>query len=162
MTRSLRADIGVMISASHNAFQDNGIKLFGADGCKLDDTIEKAIEEKLASGMEEALALPADLGKAARLDDVLGRYAESVKRSLPRSEDLSGLKVVVDCANGAAYKVAPQTLWELRLMLSLSGWSRTGAISMMDTARRRRRIYKRPCWSIMRMSGLRWTGMATG
>ncbi|MCB1651791.1 MAG: phosphoglucosamine mutase [Alphaproteobacteria bacterium] len=113
LTRSLRADIGVMISASHNAFQDNGIKLFGADGCKLDDTIEKAIEEKLASGMEEALALPADLGKAARLDDVLGRYAESVKRSLPRSEDLSGLKVVVDCANGAAYKVAPQTLWEL-------------------------------------------------
>lgn len=113
LTRSLRADLGVMISASHNQFQDNGIKLFGADGYKLDDEIELQIEEQLERDMTEELALPADLGKAARLDDVLGRYAESVKRSLPRGESLEGLRVVVDCAHGAAYKVAPQVLWEL-------------------------------------------------
>lgn len=113
LTRSLRADVGVMISASHNNFQDNGIKLFGADGYKLDDALEKKIEAKLDAGLENDLALPGDLGKAARLDDVLGRYAEAVKRSLPRGESLEGLKVVVDCANGAAYKVAPQVLWEM-------------------------------------------------
>lgn len=113
LTRSLRADLGVMISASHNPFQDNGIKLFGADGYKLDDEIEREIEAQLEKDMTGALALPADLGKAARLDDALGRYAESVKRSLPRGESLEGLKIVVDCAHGAAYKVAPQVLWEL-------------------------------------------------
>ncbi len=113
LTRSLRADVGVMISASHNAFQDNGIKLFGANGQKLCDDLERAIEARLDNGFDDGLALPADLGKAARLDDVLGRYAESVKRSLPRGESLSGLKVVVDCAHGAAYKVAPQILWEM-------------------------------------------------
>lgn len=113
LTRSLRCDIGVMISASHNSFEDNGIKLFGADGRKLDDEIEKAIESKLSQDLSAGLAAPADLGKASRLDDCLGRYAESVKRSLPRGESLEGLKIVVDCANGAAYKVAPQILWEL-------------------------------------------------
>lgn len=113
LTRSLRADLGVMISASHNPFQDNGIKLFGADGYKLDDEIERQIEAQIEQDMTGALALPADLGKAARLDDALGRYAESVKRSLPRGESLEGLRIVVDCAHGAAYKVAPQVLWEL-------------------------------------------------
>ncbi len=113
LTRSLRADVGVMISASHNSFEDNGIKLFGADGYKLDDEIELEIEAALGGDLEKDLALPADLGKAARLDDTIGRYAESVKRSLPRGTTLQGLKVVVDCANGAAYKVAPQVLWEL-------------------------------------------------
>ncbi|MEZ5814166.1 MAG: phosphoglucosamine mutase [Alphaproteobacteria bacterium] len=113
LTRSLRADLGVMISASHNSFEDNGIKLFGADGYKLDDDIEREIEAALVGDMDESLALPADLGKAARLDDAIGRYAESVKRSLPRGTTLEGLKVVVDCAHGAAYKVAPQVLWEL-------------------------------------------------
>lgn len=113
LTRSLRADLGVMISASHNSYEDNGIKLFGPDGLKLDDEIELEIEAKMDNGLDEGLAAPADLGKAARLDDVLGRYAESVKRSLPRGESLDGLKVVVDCANGSAYKVAPQVLWEL-------------------------------------------------
>jgi len=113
LTRSLRADLGVMISASHNPFQDNGIKLFGPDGYKLDDDIEREIEAQIDQDMTAHLALPADLGKAARLDDALGRYAESVKRSLPRGESLEGLKIVVDCAHGAAYKVAPQVLWEL-------------------------------------------------
>ena len=113
LTRSLRADVGVMISASHNSFEDNGIKLFGADGFKLDDEIELEIEAALEGDLEADLALPADLGKAARLDDTVGRYAESVKRCLPRGTTLEGLKVVVDCAHGAAYKVAPQVLWEL-------------------------------------------------
>ncbi|MGH1398065.1 MAG: phosphoglucosamine mutase [Alphaproteobacteria bacterium] len=113
LTRSLRCDVGVMISASHNAFEDNGIKLFGADGYKLDDSLEGLIEAKLQGDMSGDLALPADLGKAARLDDVIGRYSEFVKRSLPRGFTFEGLKIVVDCANGAGYKVAPQVLWEL-------------------------------------------------
>jgi phosphoglucosamine mutase len=121
LTRSLRADLGVMISASHNGFQDNGIKLFGADGYKLDDEIEREIEARLETDLNSSLALPADLGKAARLDDVLGRYAESVKRSLPRGESLEGLKIVIDCAHGAAYKVAPQVLWELEAQVIAIG-----------------------------------------
>lgn len=126
LTRSLRCDIGVMISASHNSFEDNGIKLFGADGRKLDDEIEQAIEDRLGEDMSAGLAAPADLGKASRLDDCLGRYAEAVKRSLPRGESLSGLKVVVDCANGAAYKVAPQILWELEAQVIPIGVSPNG------------------------------------
>lgn len=113
LTRSLRCDVGVMISASHNSFEDNGIKLFGSDGRKLDDGIERDIETKLRDDMICDLAQPDALGKAARFDDALGRYAEFVKRSFPKGESLAGLKIVVDCANGAAYKVAPLVLWEL-------------------------------------------------
>src|ERR1700731_3006995 len=112
LTRSLRADIGVMISASHNPFQDNGIKLFGPDGYKLSDEIEAAIEAQVASG-HAPRAAPAHLGRAKRLDDAGGRSIEFVKASLPRRLRLDGLKIVVDCANGAAYKVAPTVLWEL-------------------------------------------------
>ncbi len=113
LTRSLRADIGVMISASHNSFEDNGIKLFGADGYKLDDDIQLAIEHRIDQDLTAFLAAPENLGKASRLDDALGRYVEAIKRSFPRGETLRGLKIVVDCAHGAAYKVAPQVLWEL-------------------------------------------------
>ena len=113
LTRSLRADAGVMISASHNPFQDNGIKLFGSDGYKLDDAIEAVIEKNIDSDLNDQLALPGDLGKATRLDDALGRYVEFIKSSFPKGQTLQGLKVVVDCAQGAAYKVAPQVLWEL-------------------------------------------------
>ncbi len=113
LTYSLRADIGVMISASHNPYTDNGIKLFGSDGFKLSDEIELEIEKMIDSNMEKILAKPEKLGKAARLDDAPGRYIEFVKRSLGRGETLEGLKVVIDCANGAAYKIAPATLWEL-------------------------------------------------
>jgi phosphoglucosamine mutase len=113
LTRSLRADAGVMISASHNPFQDNGIKLFGPDGYKLDDAIESIIEKNLEGDLNEHLARPSDLGKATRLDDALGRYAEFVKASFPKGQTLQGLRVVVDCAHGAAYKIAPQVLWEL-------------------------------------------------
>lgn len=115
LTRSLRADLGVMISASHNPYQDNGIKLFGPDGYKLQDDIEARIEEKIDADLAPELVEPEDLGKASRLDDALGRYIESLKRSIPRHESLDGIKVVVDCANGAAYKVAPQVLWELEV-----------------------------------------------
>ena len=113
LTRSLRADLGVMISASHNPFQDNGIKLFGPDGYKLSDAVEAAIEARLAAEGGWTLAAPAELGRAMRLDDARGRYIEFVKSSFPKGRSLAGLKIVVDCANGAAYRVAPTVLWEL-------------------------------------------------
>ncbi len=113
LTRSLRADLGVMISASHNPYQDNGIKLFGADGYKLSDDAELAIEERLQFPMTKELAPSADLGRASRLEDASGRYIEYVKNTFPKGLRLDGMKIVVDCANGAAYKVAPRILYEL-------------------------------------------------
>ena len=113
LTRSLRADLGVMISASHNPFHDNGIKLFGPDGYKLSDETEEQIESMIEAEMQSALADSDKLGRAKRLDDAEGRYIEFVKNTFPRGLRLDGLKIVVDCANGAAYKVAPAALWEL-------------------------------------------------
>ena len=113
LTRSLRADLGVMISASHNPYQDNGIKLFGPDAYKLSDKVEAEIEEAMDAGISADLAPPSRLGRARRLDDAQGRYTEFVKQTFPKGLRLDGLKVVVDCANGAAYKVAPEVLWEL-------------------------------------------------
>ncbi|MDQ0313970.1 phosphoglucosamine mutase [Amorphus orientalis] len=113
LTRSLRADIGVMISASHNAFDDNGIKIFGPDGYKLSDNAEKQIEELMQQDLSRRLATGADIGRAQRLDGVHDRYIEYIKRTFPRELDLDGVRVVVDCANGAGYKVAPEVLWEL-------------------------------------------------
>ena len=113
LTRSMRADMGVMISASHNAYEDNGIKIFGPDGFKLSDEVERSIEELIDSDMARRLAPSADLGRAKRIESVHARYIEFAKRTLPRRVDLEGMRVVVDCANGAAYKVAPETLWEL-------------------------------------------------
>ncbi len=114
LTRSLRADLGVMISASHNPFQDNGIKLFGPDGYKLSDEVEAKIEAKMQAG-DPRLSKPDSLGRARRLErqDAGGRYVEFVKGTLPRGLTLEGLKIVIDCANGAAYRVAPTVLWEL-------------------------------------------------
>jgi phosphoglucosamine mutase len=114
LARSLRADIGVMISASHNPYSDNGIKLFAADGYKLPDDIEKQIEGWIDNpALLEDFPEPDLMGKASRMDDALGRYIEFVKASFPKGQTLEGLKIVVDCAHGAAYKVAPQALWEL-------------------------------------------------
>ncbi|MBR9824364.1 MAG: phosphoglucosamine mutase [Alphaproteobacteria bacterium] len=113
MTRSLRADLGVMITASHNPYHDNGIKLFGPDGEKLDDATEVKIETRMDRGLSEQLAEPADIGRAKRIDDAQARYVEIVKSTFPKEKRLSGLRIVVDCANGAAYKVAPKVLWEL-------------------------------------------------
>jgi phosphoglucosamine mutase len=113
LTRSLRADLGVMISASHNPYEDNGIKLFGPDGYKLSDEIELAIEDRMRGSADDGLAAPSQLGRAVRLEGARGRYIEALKASLPRGMTLNGLKIVIDCANGAAYGVAPKVLWEL-------------------------------------------------
>jgi phosphoglucosamine mutase len=113
MTRSMRADLGVMISASHNDFADNGIKLFGPDGYKLSDAQELKIEALMDEGLQEGLAPPRGLGRVKRIDDAQARYVEIVKATFPRHLSLSGLRVVIDCANGAAYKVAPTALYEL-------------------------------------------------
>ena len=113
LTRSLRADLGVMISASHNSYQDNGIKLFGPDGYKLSDEAELAIEGLMGRSLDDNLAASPDLGRAERVDDAQSRYIEIVKSTFPRKLRLTGLRVVIDCANGAAYKVAPKALYEL-------------------------------------------------
>ncbi len=111
LTRSMRADLGVMISASHNPFSDNGIKLFGPDGYKLSDSAEAAIEGRLEAGVK--LAPAGSIGRARRIDDARGRYIHHVKATFPEHMRLDGLKIAVDCANGAAYHVAPEALWEL-------------------------------------------------
>ena len=113
LTRSMRADLGVMISASHNPYDDNGIKLFGPDGYKLSDETEQEIERLIDGNLSKRLAKAGGLGRAKRIDGVHDRYIEAAKRTLPRNLDISGLRVVVDCANGAAYRVAPAALWEL-------------------------------------------------
>jgi phosphoglucosamine mutase len=113
LTRSLRADLGVMISASHNPYADNGIKLFGPVGYKLSDAVEKEIEAGISGDLTDALAEPTKIGRAKRIDDSQARYIEFVKRTFPRHLRLDGLRIVVDCANGAAYKVAPSVFWEL-------------------------------------------------
>ena len=113
MTRSMRADLGVMISASHNHYADNGIKLFGPDGYKLSDARELEIEAIMAQALDEGLAPPAELGRVARIDDAQARYVEILKATFPRQLGLNGLRIVIDCANGAAYKVAPTALYEL-------------------------------------------------
>lgn len=113
MTRSMRADLGVMISASHNNFADNGIKLFGPDGYKLSDEQELKIEALMDEGLQEGLAAPRELGRVKRIDDAQARYIEIVKATFPRHLNLSGLRIVIDCAHGAAYKVAPEALYEL-------------------------------------------------
>jgi len=113
LTRSLRADLGVMISASHNPFYDNGIKLFGPDGYKLSDEVEAEIESLIDQDLTAQMAPPEEVGRASRLNDAAGRYIEAAKASFPKGSRLDGLRIVLDCANGAAYRVAPTALWEL-------------------------------------------------
>lgn len=113
LTRSLRSDIGVMISASHNPYEDNGIKLFGPDGYKLSDELELKIERLIDADISEQLAVSRNIGRAKRIDGVHDRYIEYAKRTMPRNVSLNGLRVAIDCANGAAYRVAPAALWEL-------------------------------------------------
>jgi phosphoglucosamine mutase len=113
LTRSMRADLGVMISASHNLFEDNGIKLFGPDGYKLNDEIEAEIETLLDSDLKGKVSKSVDIGRSKRVESVHARYIEFAKRTLPRNLSLDGMRIVVDCANGAGYKVAPEALWEL-------------------------------------------------
>ncbi len=113
LTKSMRADIGIMISASHNPFYDNGIKIFKRDGSKLSDKIQNEIEELIDGNIDSFLAQPKDLGRVVRIDDASNRYIEFVKNTFPKQRDLTGLKIVIDCANGAAYKIAPKIFWEL-------------------------------------------------
>ncbi|MFC3213350.1 phosphoglucosamine mutase [Novosphingobium panipatense] len=124
LTRELRADVGVMISASHNPYEDNGIKLFGPDGFKLSDADELAIEAMLCQDLP--LAPSAEIGRARRVDDANGRYIHAVKAALPSSVRLDGLKIAVDCANGAAYQVAPAAFWELGAEIVSIGVSPNG------------------------------------
>jgi len=126
MTRSMRADLGVMISASHNAYTDNGIKLFGPDGYKLSDERELEIEAHMDEGLQEGLAAADGLGRVQRVDDAQARYVEIAKASFPRHLNLNGLRVVIDCANGAAYKVAPAVLYELGAEVLKVGVDPTG------------------------------------
>ena len=116
ITWSMRADAGVVISASHNPYQDNGIKIFAADGFKLPDEVEADIErrmEAIGAGNDSARAAPDAIGKAVRIDDAVGRYVQFLKQTFPKEHTLDGIKVVVDCSNGAAYQVAPQVFQEL-------------------------------------------------
>lgn len=139
MTRSLRADLGVMISASHNSFEDNGIKLFGPDGYKLSDEIELEIESRMDRALDDKLAAPGDLGRTKRVDDAQARYVEIVKASFPRRMRLSGLRICIDCANGAAYKVAPAALFELgaevfKIGVEPNGFNINQEVGSTDTA----------------------------
>lgn len=127
LTRSMRADAGIMISASHNAFEDNGIKIFGADGFKLPDEMESEVEALLEPGvLDGKSAQPAEIGKATRIDDAIGRYTVFLKECFPREQSLEGLRIGVDCANGAAYIVAPQTFTELGAEVTSRGVSPNG------------------------------------
>jgi phosphoglucosamine mutase len=126
LVRSLRADLGVMLTASHNPFRDNGIKLFGPDGNKLSDAIELEIEKKMDNGYDQHLVASEDLGRAQRLNNAVGRYIEFAKNTFPKHLRLDGLRIVLDCANGAAYRTAPSVLWELGAEVITIGTSPNG------------------------------------
>jgi phosphoglucosamine mutase len=132
LTRSLRADIGVMITASHNPYTDNGIKFFGPDGQKLSDDVEREIEQLMDKGLQAGLATEAAIGRAKRIDDSQARYIEFAKHTFPRNLRLDGMRIVIDCANGAAYKVAPEVLWELGADIVPMGVSPDGTNINLD------------------------------
>ena len=160
LTRELRADVGVMISASHNPYQDNGIKLFGPDGFKLSDEDELAIEAML--GQELALAPPAEICRARRIEDASGRYIHAVKASLPDDVRLDGLKIAVDCANGAAYQVAPSVIWELGAEVSVWAFRPMASTSTTSADRRTSRCLRKRSWPAAPMSGSRSMAMPIG
>ena len=161
ITRSLRADLGVMISASHNPFQDNGIKLFGPDGFKLPDDAEPAIEALMDGDQLNGLAAARDLGRASRIDDARGRYVVSVKNTFPRGFRLDGLKVVVDCAHGAAYKTAPSILWEFGAEVIALGIEPNGININDRCGSRTPKLCARRSWLRARISASRSMAMPT-
>lgn len=127
LTKSMRADAGIVISASHNPFEDNGIKIFGADGLKLSDAIEQELEDLLSSSaLDDEVASPSSIGKATRINDAIGRYTVFLKGHFPRELSIEGIKIGLDCANGAAYVVAPQTYLELGAEVVSRGVSPNG------------------------------------
>ena len=159
LTRSMRADLGVMISASHNPYDDNGIKLFGPDGYKLTDELEHEIEKLIDGNVSKRLAKSADLGRAKRIDGVHDRYIEFAKRTLPKKMSLDGLRVVVDCANGAAYRVAPDARGSSAPRSSPSASNPTASTSTRIAAPPRRRRCAARWWRCAPMSASR--SMAT-
>ena len=162
LTRSMRADVGVMISASHNPFEDNGIKLFGPDGYKLSDEIEAEIEELLDSDLTRAARRAAtELGRARRIDDVHARYIEFAKRTLPRNLSFDGLRIVIDCANGAAYKVAPEALWELGAEVITIGVEPDGFNINLDVGSTSPQALRTRCAKCAPMSASRSTATPT-
>ncbi len=138
LTRSMRADMGVMISPSHNPFQDNGIKIFGPDGYKLSDEQELAIEALLEDPSRIALAASEKIGRAKRIEDAQARYIEFAKRTYPKDMTLDGLRIVIDTANGAAYRVAPTALWELGAEIIQMGSDPNGTNINENAGQRRR------------------------
>jgi len=162
LTRSMRADLGVMISASHNPFDDNGIKLFGPDGYKLSDEVEQAIEALIDAGMSKQLAKSRELGRAKRIDGVHDRYIEFAKRTLPRNLSLEGLRVVIDCAHGAAYRVRPRRCGSWASTWSRSASSRTASTSTGNAARPIRSRFAARCARYARTSASRSTATPTG
>jgi len=147
LTKSMRCDIGVMISASHNVFYDNGIKLFGPDGYKLSDEIEARIEALIDKDMSSHLAAADELGRATRVEGVVDRYVEFAKRTLPQGMSLEGIRIVVDCANGAAYKAAPAALWELGAEVITigdepNGFNINSGCGSTDTEKLSRRVHE--------------------
>ncbi len=157
LTRSLRADIGVMISASHNAFHDNGIKLFGPDGEKLSDAHEMEIESLMMSGLEEGLASADSIGRAKRIDDSQARYIEFAKRTFPRNHRLDGLRIVLDCANGAAYRSRRPCCGSSARTSSASASIPTAPTSITNAARPRPRRCSARCAPCAPISALRST-----
>jgi phosphoglucosamine mutase len=161
LTRSMRADLGVMISASHNAFDDNGIKLFGPDGYKLSDEIELEIEKLIDSDLSRRLAGSEEIGRARRIDGVQDRYIEYAKRTLPRNLSLEGLRVVVDCANGAAYRSRRKACGSWAPKCFPSGLIRTASTSIANAAPPRRTRWLRKSAKCGRISALHWMAMPT-
>jgi phosphoglucosamine mutase len=161
LAHSMRADVGVMISASHNPYHDNGIKLFGPDGYKLSDEDEAG--DRGAAGEDIPLAAPKDIGRARRVEDARGRYIHAVKSSFPADLRLDGLRIVVDCANGAAYQVAPSALWELGAEVIAIGVNRPMASTSTTNADPPRPpCCRRPWWPPARTSASRWMATRTG
>jgi phosphoglucosamine mutase len=159
LTRELRADVGVMISASHNPYEDNGIKLFGPDGFKLSDEDEEAIEAMLAAQMP--LAASDLIGRARRIDDARGRYIHAVKASVPQDVRLDGLKIVVDCANGAAYQVAPSAVWELGAEVITIGVQPNGKNINLKCGSTHLIWSRKPSWPAGPTSALLWMATRT-
>lgn len=160
LTRTFRAEAGIVISASHNPFYDNGIKFFSIDGTKLPDDVEEAIEAEMEK--EITCVDSAELGKASRIVDAAGRYIEFCKGTFPNELSLNGLKVVVDCANGATYHIAPNVLRELERPLSPSAVSQTASTLTKKWARPTCARCRRACWRRRRTSASRLTATATG
>ena len=151
-----------MITASHNPFEDNGIKFFGPDGQKLSDEVETEIEALMAAGLEQGLAPSAQIGRAKRIDDSQARYIEFAKRTFPRNLRLDGLRIVIDCANGAAYKVAPKCCGNWAPTSSRSASRPTASTSTRIAARPRPRPCATRCAKCAPISASRWMATPTG